>query len=622
MAQKNGGVRQAQEEIFGVETVTAVLQGEDGQEEALENVVRAVELVTEVGPRLLLPGAPQPVERRSCLRAVAGLAVAGLSVEGDVPSTAALSLTRLLCTKPELTKRAPRDTASRVSQSLSAALAAWLPSLRPFDLLRHLARVPASGPNPVITGVCDARSAGSVDAADCATAVAFIVATHGVVGKEGEVAASDLRCSVATVKEVIQRLAEEHRVTVAEAAALARGGADAGFVAPKGAAGRGLADLTSELAGHFGSTACTGGGNAETVSEDSDDVEELTGAELGFRAGSRVTLKLLLRSVMQASRNKGEAVPQFLNRLTHLKLSGKELTVVENLHLCKSLRCLYLDENKVEGFGEGLQFCAASLTHLYAQGNLLRTLDGCQSLRRITKLYLNRNCLTSLHGIESLTSLQELHASHQSHDADYFSLQNGEEEESVFQGLTELCVLKLSAVGMVSTDLQWLAGAKGLQELSLVKNRVESIDMLAKALSGLRRLRSIEVAENPFTKQAKWKDSLILSGPPGLRSIDGAEVTDKERQFLRDLSLRRKGGGARVTGGGAGGGEVSNPRSGGAASARRGSDGGLHVIAGPVTDPSGLPLKDGPALPALPTRPPAFRRGSSGGQYDSRSRGH
>eukprot|EP01065_Artemidia_motanka_P030233 TRINITY_DN36248_c0_g1_i1.p1 TRINITY_DN36248_c0_g1~~TRINITY_DN36248_c0_g1_i1.p1 ORF type:complete len:607 (+),score=203.51 TRINITY_DN36248_c0_g1_i1:55-1875(+) len=574
-------------DVFGDEAVEQVLAGGGEGAGRLTMLIEMADAGAEVGTKLLMSGAPQPVERRLCVRAVAALAVAALRRTDDSaePIAAAVAFARMLWSGHQLTRRVPREAVAKAVRHVAAALAVWLPSAAAFDALRSIARQRQLGPTAVLAALCDACAA--ADVAECAAVAAYVVAVHGICGDDGP------GCTAASVRAMAEAAAG-HDSQLLQAAAAAAGGQEAGFEPLRRLPPASAQQIASQVADRYGCSSATVAPQlrSETTAVDSSTAgdSEATAEELGF-APARLSLSLLLRGIMQSTRTRGEPLQHFLNRLTHLALSGKGVDRIVNLHLCTNLRTVYLDENRIEAVDDGLAPCRDSLTHLYLQGNVLRSLDGCAVLQRLTKLYVVRNQLQSLRGVEGLPLLQELHASQQQHgDAAGFSLE-GSDGGSVFEGMKALTVLKLAAVGLPQDQLRHLPAAAGLRELDLQRNDITSAQCLGEALGRLHRLGSINVAGNPLTRQAKWRDCIVIEGGGALQSIDGQEVTQRERQFLRDLARRRSSGRLSL-----GGDDQRMPR--------RSSAPGLEVGTDVQT------TTEAPALPALPAR--ALRRASSG----------
>ncbi|NXS41625.1 PPR42 phosphatase, partial [Balaeniceps rex] len=111
----------------------------------------------------------------------------------------------------------------------------------------------------------------------------------------------------------------------------------------------------------------------------------------------RLTMDLIAKSVSHKNRNE-EDFGQYLQKITHLNLSDKNIDAIGDLSLCKNLRVLYLYDNQISQI-QNLDF-ASNITHLYLQNNCITCIENLSSLKSLEKLYLGGNCITELH-IES-----------------------------------------------------------------------------------------------------------------------------------------------------------------------------------------------------------------------------
>ena len=202
-----------------------------------------------------------------------------------------------------------------------------------------------------------------------------------------------------------------------------------------------------------------------------DEEREFFGDE-NHDGADRLPRELLLSCVRKNSkRQDGDSDEYYLSKITHVNLSGKNLTHMKGLELCKKMQTLYLYENRLERLSS-LSF-ARGLTHLYLQHNRLRSFRGLGALPALTKLYADYNNIEVVSDLEGCTSLAELHLSHQQRTP-MASTSDVEEKGLTFAPDT-LRVL-----------------AESLQTLSIRGCSLERIDVLG----DLRALESIDASDS------------------------------------------------------------------------------------------------------------------------------
>ncbi|XP_048363224.1 protein phosphatase 1 regulatory subunit 42 isoform X3 [Sphaerodactylus townsendi] len=219
----------------------------------------------------------------------------------------------------------------------------------------------------------------------------------------------------------------------------------------------------------------------------------------------RLTLDLIAKSFSQKNR-RDDSLAQHLRKITHLKLSNKNIDVIDDLSLCKNLNVLYLYDNQIRQI-HNLDF-ATNLRHLYLQNNCITRIENLTSLIKLEKLYLGGNYITVVEGLENLEELRE----------------------------KSLSVLNISNNNI--DELRELAVLKNISHLIAVDNQLHSVKDMEFVLSVWTQLCKIELNGNPVCHKPKYRDRLILQSK-SLESLDGKEIKEMERQFLMNWKASR-----------------------------------------------------------------------------------
>ncbi|XP_076462542.1 protein phosphatase 1 regulatory subunit 42-like isoform X2 [Babylonia areolata] len=242
----------------------------------------------------------------------------------------------------------------------------------------------------------------------------------------------------------------------------------------------------------------------------------------------RLTAELMAKSSSgYTKKKKEESAQSFAKRLTHLYLESKGITEVsDDLALCRNLVVLYLYDNQLTEV-PCLNF-NCSLTHLYLQNNSIIKITNLSALTKLSKLYLGGNCITVVEGLEKLEQLQELHVEHQ-------HLPPGEQllfDPRCLQALSgHLEVLNVSGNNLES--LSDLRDLRSLTQLFAADNQLNDMRDLSQLLATWTRLWRLELVGNPLCHKPKYKDRIIVMCRK-LGMLDGKEITDTARQFLRN----------------------------------------------------------------------------------------
>lgn len=281
-----------------------------------------------------------------------------------------------------------------------------------------------------------------------------------------------------------------------------------------------------------------------------------------------VSAEMILRGkATSLKRNKTEDPRKFLARVTHLQLENTGLTVLaevkaprpnhqvstpspEDDHadgpgeeggplllnsLVPNLRTCYAYENKIERVGN----LGEKVEQLYLQSNeLVETGSWSRQFPKLKVLRLDRNRLRVLEGLDRSQGLEELSVAHQRLPAgvpcfafDPLCLRN------LARSLT-----RLDVSGNHLWDLSPLACLQALVSLTAADNRIGGIEGLEVMLQHCRNLRTLDVRGNPFASKdnPKYRDEIIVKVADGpLSELDGKDVTDKEKLFIRQLAQRR-----------------------------------------------------------------------------------
>ncbi|XP_017261940.1 protein phosphatase 1 regulatory subunit 42 [Kryptolebias marmoratus] len=238
----------------------------------------------------------------------------------------------------------------------------------------------------------------------------------------------------------------------------------------------------------------------------------------------RLTVDLIAKSKSHFKKKRGLSFPDYLQTLTHLHFSSKNIDDIGDLSMCRNLSVLYLYDNKVTCFCN--LGAASNLTHLYMQNNNIPRIDELHSLQKLSKLYLGGNRITIVEGLEELRELRELHLENQ-------RLAPGEKlhfDPRTLRALAEsLCVLNINNNNV--DDIRALSVLKELQHFSAVDNKLLSVEELETVFSLWPQLLLLDLSGNPVCKKTKYRDRLITACA-SLEVLDGREVNELTRQFL------------------------------------------------------------------------------------------
>lgn len=219
-------------------------------------------------------------------------------------------------------------------------------------------------------------------------------------------------------------------------------------------------------------------------------------------------------------------------RLTHIALNNKQLSNLDGLQMLPLKNCsvLYLYDNTIPMI-EHLNNLPA-LQDLYMQSNNIEEISGLDHSPNLEALHLDNNCISHLSGLESCQRLHELKLAQQRIAEDVVFTFDIPSLEGIMNTLT---VLDLSMCRLL--DPRPLSILRNLLDLDVSDNLIEEGETMSETLPYLQNLQHLKAAGNPIAKQQKYRQNTIVCCEC-LSSLDGREVSDKERQYLVHVKRR------------------------------------------------------------------------------------
>eukprot|EP00204_Picochlorum_oklahomense_P004478 CAMPEP_0118806400 /NCGR_PEP_ID=MMETSP1161-20130426/31514_1 /TAXON_ID=249345 /ORGANISM="Picochlorum oklahomensis, Strain CCMP2329" /LENGTH=272 /DNA_ID=CAMNT_0006735579 /DNA_START=75 /DNA_END=890 /DNA_ORIENTATION=- len=230
-------------------------------------------------------------------------------------------------------------------------------------------------------------------------------------------------------------------------------------------------------------------------------------------------------------------------RLIRIDLSNNNLTLVDPIAACDSLRWLNVSKNDITSIKplqslESLEVLNVSqnklcgkvgvgrmrqLKALVLNGNDIETVGGLEKVTRLETLIISHNSIRSFGGwISQATSLQKLSASHNPIEWD--------QGESCVQGLSTLVHMKelrLNHTGLRRVPA-CLASMKRLRILELGSNRIESVQDV-QALKALQSIWQLNLKGNTVQSIPNYQ-STILSLISGIDVLDTKRLRPKNKK--------------------------------------------------------------------------------------------
>lgn len=228
---------------------------------------------------------------------------------------------------------------------------------------------------------------------------------------------------------------------------------------------------------------------------------------------------------------KNESDEDFLCSLTHLNLKNRGITEIEGLEACPRLQVLYLYDNMISRIAN-LDVISKRLTHLYLQNNRITSMQGLECLPNLTKLYLDDNEIPRVEALHCCHQLEELHLANQ-------KLPRGAaltfDPASMDAIGSSLAILNLANNNI--HDAEPLCYLQRLYALDMTGNALEFVEQMP-FLHCCPYLNKLDIAGCPVSKAPKARDEIIVC-TDHLESLDGKEISEKERMFLRTMRSRR-----------------------------------------------------------------------------------
>ncbi|XP_027750498.1 protein phosphatase 1 regulatory subunit 42 isoform X3 [Empidonax traillii] len=242
----------------------------------------------------------------------------------------------------------------------------------------------------------------------------------------------------------------------------------------------------------------------------------------------RLTLDLIAKNVGHKSRNE-EDFRQYLQKITHLNLSDKNIDTIGVLSFCKNLRVLYLYDNQISQI-QNLDF-ASNITHLYLQNNCISSIENLSSLKKLEKLYLGGNYITVVEGLDKIGEIRELHIESQ-------HLPLG--EKLLFDPVSLRSLAKSLSVLNISNnnidELEELAVLENLSYLKAVDNQLQHMKDLKVVLNKWTKLRRMDLTGNPICQKPKYRDQIIVQS----QTLADSETPHPTLAFHRSHSVEEK----------------------------------------------------------------------------------
>ncbi|AES67115.1 putative leucine-rich repeat domain, L domain-containing protein [Medicago truncatula] len=200
------------------------------------------------------------------------------------------------------------------------------------------------------------------------------------------------------------------------------------------------------------------------------------------------------------------------NKLEKLDLKFNNLTSLEGLRACVTLKWLSVVENKLESL-EGIQGLT-KLTVLNAGKNKLKSMDEIGSLSTIRALILNDNEIVSICNLDQMKELNTLVLSKN-------PIRKIGEALKKVKSITKLSLSHCQLEG-IDTSLKFCVE---LTELRLAHNDIKS---LPEELMHNSKLRNLDLGNNVI---AKWSDIKVLKSLTKLRNLNlqGNPVATNEK---------------------------------------------------------------------------------------------
>ncbi|XP_017668047.1 PREDICTED: protein phosphatase 1 regulatory subunit 42 isoform X2 [Lepidothrix coronata] len=242
----------------------------------------------------------------------------------------------------------------------------------------------------------------------------------------------------------------------------------------------------------------------------------------------RLTLDLVAKNVGHKSRNEDD-FGQYLQKITHLNLSDKNIDTIGVLSFCKNLKVLYLYDNRISQI-QNLDF-ASNITHLYLQNNCISSIENLSSLKKLEKLYLGGNYITVVEGLDKIGEIRELHIESQ-------NLPLG--EKLLFDPVSLRSLAKSLSVLNISNnnidELEDLAVLENLSYIKAVDNQLQHMKDLKVVLNKWTKLRRMDLRGNPICQKPKYRDKVVVQS----QTLADSETPHPTLPFHHSHSVEEK----------------------------------------------------------------------------------
>ncbi|WP_304341502.1 cell wall-binding repeat-containing protein [Metaclostridioides mangenotii] len=184
-----------------------------------------------------------------------------------------------------------------------------------------------------------------------------------------------------------------------------------------------------------------------------------------------------------------------LSEVKELNLENKDITNIEGLQYCKTLKTLKLSSNEISDISQLKDL--TSLNYLDLSSNEISDINLLEGLTSLKNLYLGLNKISDISSIKDLNSLISL------------SLYSNEISDiSYLENLTSLTYLDINSNKI--SDISSLEGLTLIKELNLASNNISNI-------SHLEKLTSIN---NLYLGSNKISDISSLEGLTSINNLD------------------------------------------------------------------------------------------------------
>merc|ERR1711907_11734 len=168
----------------------------------------------------------------------------------------------------------------------------------------------------------------------------------------------------------------------------------------------------------------------------------------------------------------------------------------------------------------------------YLQNNNIEEISGLDHCQHLEALHLDNNCISHLSGLQHNRRLHELRLGGRRIADDVVFTFDIATLEAISWSLV---TLDLSMCRLV--DPRPISILRALQTLDISDNLIEEGETMSDTLPHLTQLRDLAANGNPIARQQKYRQNTIVCCDM-LEILDGREVSEKERDYLRHVKRR------------------------------------------------------------------------------------